>query len=287
METGHWRIKKRTILICAAVLALLCVVYWTLIPAVMARYYLSDLDKELQSTRAALGKVAGTTTLPLFTDPDTSLPDRQRQIGRSHAEISSARSALDNLGNVSQLSSVPGGGLGGDYRAAEVTQSRVKAVLSQAGRLLDQYTQLLAYIETYTALQAKLDRHLNSINNVQDFSSLDGRGQGLTAVAQLIRADAKKLESLAAPLDFAGLQQAAAATFQRSAEGFERLETGLQLFSDFRIYGAVSEIEAAALKNQVSDKNLLVTLADKSPTLRQLAELPEKVEHAQSRPPAN
>lgn len=93
----------------------------------------------------------------------------------------------------------------------------------------------------------------------------------------------KTLQSLVVPSDFTALQGSAVATFGQAATGFDRLARGLNRAADPQIDGAVKDIEIATNKNQVIDKDLLVSLAVNSSVLRQLAELPEKVEHAQER----
>lgn len=265
---------------------LLAVVYWSLIPSVMARFYLSGLEDELATAKSALNKVAGSSGLPMFVDPDTSLGDRQKQIGQSLEHVQSARLALRGLESASRLSSLPGGAsLGGEYRTAQVVQSRVKNMRLQSEQILGQYSGLLRYLQAYTILQSRLNSRLDEVNRIQDFDGLAGDGDSFLASAQTIRSDIKTLGTLKPPPDFAELHKEASLTFRQAAEGFSQLETGLELFSDFRTYDATTNLEATTLKSQLADNSLLVGLAAKSPTLRQLAELPEKLENAQVRSP--
>lgn len=262
---------------------LLAVIYLAVIPTVVANRYLGKLDDQTLAVKSKLNRVSSESSLTIFSDPDISLVKRQAALSSALRNIRDARAELADLERSNMLSHLPGNGFAGDYHTAVVRQERADNIIRQSRQVLDQYAETLNFLTAYTNLQIALDGRLATINKVRDLNSLAGRGASMAQVATLVRADQKALLALAAPPDFAPLQHAAAETFNQTAAGFDRLAMGLNRAVDSHIYGATAQLEAATEKNQVADKDLLVRLAVNSSVLRQLAELPEKVEHAQGR----
>lgn len=262
---------------------MLLLVYTAILPTVVARQYLSRLDERTAIVRSSLKDVSSGLSVNFLADPDVSLPERQRQIIEAKEKTQAARQSLAELERSNKFAALPGNGFAGDYHTAIVRQERAANIVRQSSQVLDQYQQLLNYLAAYTRLQTNLNNHLDEVNKIRNFNSLIGKGGGMAKTAGLIRADQKTMASLTPPPDFNALHAEANITFNQAAIGFERLARGLNKGSDSQIYGAVSSLESVTLKNQVDDKNLLTKLANGSPTLRQIAELSEKVEHGQGR----
>lgn len=276
-------IDKKPLIVAAGLLLLLIIIYVAIIPTVVANHYLGKLDAQTAAVKSRLNAVAAESGLTIFADPDITLAKRQASLAKSMSNVHAARKSLDDLNRANMLSHLPGNGFVGDYHTAVVRQERAANIVRQSREVLDQYAEVLDFLNAYTGLQIDLDSRLEAVNKIKDFNSLAGQGRSMANMASHVRAGQKSLQSLAPPPDFEPLQGAAAETFGQTAAGFDQLARGLNRAVDSQIYSAVKELEAATDKNQTSDKDLLVSLAANSSVLRQLAELPEKVEHAQGR----
>lgn len=266
--------------VCIAVAALTA--YLAIAPTVIAQQYMANLAAQLTTVQAALKKSAESARLPLFEDPDVSLSDRQAQLDTSKQNIASAERTLDNFAH-NQLTWLPGAALNGDYHTADVRRQQAQNIVPQSKQVLEDYSRLEAYIYGYTLLQIKLDGHLGEVNKISDFNALIGKNEGMAQTAASVRGDLAALAKLNPPADFSRLQTEALATFTQAANSFDQLASGLGTGADSRIYSAIRQLEIATNKNQVADKNTLVTVADQSVTLQQLADLPEKLENVQGR----
>lgn len=283
MEDRPTVTAKKRVAAAAALVLVLIVVYTVAIPTVVANHYLGTLNARTADVKSKLKQVAVEAETGIFADPDISLAERQIKITSAMRHIHEARATLDELDRANKLSRLPGNGFAGDYHTAVVRQERAGNIVRQSKQVLEAYASAISFLNRYTELQRQLDAHLASVNDVRDLSTLAGKGRNMAHTASLIRADQKTLQSLVVPSDFTALQGSAVATFGQAATGFDRLARGLNRAADPQIDGAVKDIEIATNKNQVIDKDLLVSLAVNSSVLRQLAELPEKVEHAQER----
>lgn len=273
--------KRLRHIIAAGILAAAAIILYVLVvPTVVGSRYLADMQQSLRATGQSLKKVADGVMLPLFTDPDISLSARSAQIRSAMDDTARAEDTLARLESSSKLVRLPGGDLAGTYRTAEVRRKQSRALVQQSRQVLDEYRGLLAYLQTYTDMQLRLDEHLASFNNIHDFNTLIGNGGNMLSTANALYADADKLRNLPAPAGFEQLGTEGAATLSQAANHFAMLGRGLNIGDDGTIYSAVAGLEAIELKNTVADKDLLVTLADKSPVLSELTDLPEKAETA-------
>lgn len=272
--------RLRHILAAGAITVAAIILYALVVPTVAGSRYLAATQQAINATGRSLKQVANGASLPLFTDPDISLSARNGQIRSAMDDIARARDALAQLESASWLANLPGGDIASTYRTAEVRRKQSQALVQQSRQVLDEYNDLLVYLQTYTDMQLGLDGHLASFNNIHDFNALIGNGGSMLGTANELYADADKLRSIADPAGFEQLTAEGAATLSQAANNFAMLGRGLNTGDDATIYNAVAQLEAIELKNTVEDKDLLVTLADKSPILRELADLPEKAETA-------
>jgi hypothetical protein len=272
--------RLRHIIAAGVIILTAIILYMLVVPTAVGRHYLTDMQAALSASREVLKKAADGTALPLFRDPDISLPVRSSQIRSAIDDIARAEDMLARLESAGRLVKLPGGNFANTYRTAEVRHKQSQALVSQSRQVLDEYRKLLTYLQTYTDMQMRLDEHLASFNNIHDFNTLIGNGGSMISTANALYADADKLRNMPAPAGFEQLGAAGAATLSQAANNFAMLGRGLNTGNDAIIYTAVAQLEAIELKNTVEDKDLLVSLADKSPILRELADLPEKAETA-------
>jgi hypothetical protein len=270
------RLRNRLLIMTGMGIVLLAAVsYEYIIPTVIAHNYIAKVYKGLQTVDGVLKQVAGSTGLSQFNDPDVPLTKRIEQTGSVFATITKARATLATFkANTDALPQLPGAGWFGDYQVAKVKRE-------QSQEVIDEYARILAFIAGYTPLQRNLDDKLATIEQVNDFDDLAGQGDEMAATAAAIRADADILRNLAVSPDLKALQQEALVTFSQAAAGFDDLATGLYNAVGSEIDDAATEIAAASLNNKTTDRALLVSLIDKSPTFVRLYELPEKVDYVE------
>lgn len=283
MKIGKWQITTRTALMILAVLAYFLVAYFLIVPAVLAERYFSDVRGKAAQAKASLTAVSTGSNVVVFEDPDIPLDKRQALIAQTLANVQKAQASLSELQNANKLPRLPGDGLTGEYRKAIVREERTDNAVRQSHEVLNGYANALSYIKTYTEIQQYLAERLRLVNSISDFNALTGQGSGMGTVAANLQADYDRLAALTPPPDFAPLHSEALQTLSQAADSFGRLAAGLNRSSDAEIYGAVAALEQLTDKNEVTDSQMMTTLAETSPTLLQLAELPEKIEYIQQR----
>lgn len=274
---------KRYAIVGLGIVIVLVAAYTAVIPTVVANHYLNALEMHADQLEPKLKAVAAGQARKIFYEPDLKLHERLSMINDSMRQVKEVRASLSGLEESNSLSRLPGNGFAGDYHEAMVKQEMTSNMVKQSRQVLDRYSSLLQYIDAYTGLQMSLDEQLNKINQVRDFNTLVGNSRSVAAAAALVEKDRQSLAELSPPPGFEQLHSEALATFAKAAAGFKDLVSGLNRASDPLIYGSVKQLEQATDKNQVDDKNLLVNLSVNSSALRQLDELPEKVEHALGR----
>lgn len=272
------QIVAASILLCSGL-----IIYLGVVPTVVARHYFEKFNSELTALDSSLNGIAASASNPAFNDPDLTAGQQQTQFSQLAQKVQHTQRQLKNFSHTNQLTEIPGPGFADDYRTASVRHDQAKNIAQQSSHVLSEYALLLQYLRTYTGLQNELAGHLQSVNNIKDFDQLKGKGKRMHNTAEHLRHDQKILESLMPPADFAQLQTESLASFRQAADGFTNLGRALNRGIDAEIYKAIRGLEQTTTKSQVRDKNLLVSLADNSPILLQVAELPEKLEYAQGR----
>ena len=265
------------------VLIVLAAAYVAVIPTVVANHYMNELAMHADQLEPQLKSVATGPARKIFYEPDIKLAERQSMISASMRQVEEARDSLTGLESSNSLSRLPGNGFAGDYHEAVVRQQMASNMVKQSRQVLDRYSSLLIYIDAYTGLQMNLDGQLDKINQIRDFNKLVGNSRSVADAVTQIEKDRQSLAGLMPPPGFEQLHSEALATFDKAVAGFKGLSAGLSRASDPLIYGSVKKLEEVTDKNQVSDRNLLVNVSVNSSALRQLDELPEKVEHALGR----
>ena len=277
------RLRKRRFILGVCILLMGgAFTYGYTLPTLLGAHYLKRLDSELVTLNTALMRMADTSNLSQFADPDASLDARIDQTAQALSQAQVTRVALDTFGeHVDDLPLLPFVEWVGDYQRALIKREQAKRVVLQSREVLTAYEQMLVFMAGYTPLQRSLDERLDSMSVVDDFDTMGGRGSDVAAMASAIRIDAEILRNLAVPKDLTALHKEALQTFDQAAAAFDHLAFGLDIAVNSEIYGADAEITAAALKNKTTDKNLLVALTDVSPTFLRLSELPEKIDYVE------
>ena len=281
-RVSHLDAKKQA-LTGLGVLILLAAAYVAVIPTVVANHFMEGLEMHADELQPRLKAVANGPARKIFEDPDLEPPERQSIINGAGRRIDAVQASLSSLERSNSLPPLPGNGFAGDYHEAIVRQEITANMIKQSRQVLNNYADALKYINAYTGLQINLDDHLDKINRVRDFNTLVGDNRDIAAAAAEVRDDEQTLAGLRPPPGLEQFHSQALATFDKASNGFKRLASGLRRASDSLIYSSVKDLEAVTDQNQVEDKDTLVNISTSLPVLRQLDELPEKVEHALGR----
>lgn len=259
---------------------LAAVLYFAAIPTILAVQYQGKFDDNISKTDQALQAVARTSQSAIFTDPSISLTERQEQLKDAADKILSAQASLIELEQINQLAQLPAANLGNSYRAASVRHKQTRDMTRQSWQVLEQYSRTIQYLQSYTGAQASLQNSLDALNRIRDFNPLKGDSHGMSGIASLMNDHGIILRTQSPPNRFKPLHENMLTNLDRAKDNFTKLSNGLSAGQDEAIYQAVGQLETLTTQTDLHDKVLLVSLADKAPTLRQVAELPEKIEHA-------
>lgn len=280
VRIANRHIGNRTVIIFAGIGVLVFVVYFVLIPVMVARAYTSRINTTLAQARSDLKSISTGQNVVVFQDPDITPAKRQALIARTLDSLKKAQASLDDVHTANTLLVLPGAGFIGPYHKAAVRYERANNAIGQSRQVLDAYTRTLTYINALTAPQLHLNEQLTYINSVRDFTALNGNGGVMFATAEQLQTDYNQLSSLTPPPEFKSLHNDTLQLLDQASVAFERLGQGLNQHSDAATYDAVTALERLTTVNDTYANNL-TELAQNSPTLRQLVELPEKIEHVE------
>ena len=284
MKIGNIYLKSHTLYMIIGVVVFFIAVYFIIIPTIVARHYFSQIDAKTNHLRADLKTVSSGSNVVIFEDPDITLTKRQELIEKTLSSVQQAQDSLNDVKQANTILKLPGNGFAGQYHRALVRKERTDNAIRQSGQVLAEYSAALTYINAYTEPQLYLENQLTYINGILDFSSISGSGSNIAAIAQHLQAGHDQLATLTPPPAFSPLHTEALQTLSQASAGFEGLASGLNEDSETKTYGAVRALEDLALKSDVDDRQMVTSLAQSSPTLLQLSELPEKIEHTASQP---
>ncbi len=263
------------------VLAFVGITYLFIVPTVVADRYLNQLNPAITQTKNNFKAVSSSSSVAIFEDPGIKMEDRPAIIKRSLERVQKAQTSLDNLQNANKLTTLPGNGFAGAYHRAIVRQGRIDNIIRQSQQVLSDYTATLHYTSAYTEARAYLESRLLALNQVHDFNKLMGQGGEMTATGAELELHRQKLAQQKPPPGFEPIHSDSLQTLDNAATQFNRLGAGLNHSSNEETYGAIKVLEQITLKHEVEDKEMMTNLAQKSPSLLQLADLSEKIEFAQ------
>lgn len=281
MKIGTFHADNRTFLMLAGLLFFSLLVYFVVVPTVIANHYLGKVDEQLARTKDELAKVSAGQNVAAFENPDIPLAERRELLGQTLGQVQQAQNALNELEEANNLPPLPGNGFAGDYHKAVVREERTANAIKQSREVLDAYAATLAYADTHTKAQQYLEEQLQYVNSIRNFDMLVGRGGGMAAIATELQQNRQQLAAQTPPPDFAPLHDETLQILEQAATAFEYLAIGLNRGYDVTIYSAVSSLERLAEQYDVDRYDLYASLGEQSTTLRQLYELPEKIELVQ------
>lgn len=256
-------------------------VYFVVVPTVVANHYLEQVDEQLARTKDEFIKVSTGQNVAVFENPDIPLAERRELLGQTLAQVQQAQNALNELEEANNLPPLPGNGFAGDYHKAVVREKRTTNAVTQSREVLNNYAATLAYTATYTEAQQHLEEQLRYVNNIRNFDALIGRGGGMETIATQLRQNRQQLAAQTPPPDFTPLHDNMLQMLEQAAVAFGYLTIGLNRGYDATTYSAVASLEQLTDRYDTEQYDLLANLGEQSATLRQLYELPEKIEHVQ------
>ncbi len=272
---------RRIVVIISSFCLVLLVAYFAVIPFAVAHQHTGNLYNAVLQARTDVKTISTGQDIIMFQDPDISPTKRQALLAKTLRDISTAERSLDHIQAINTLPVLPGAGFMRIYHQATIRQARADNAMRQSRQVLHNYAKMLNYVDAYTTPQLHLANQLQYANSITDFTALAGQGSGMLAVADQLRVDHDRLNALTPPPGFAQLQADTLAQLTQASAAFAALGNGLNQRSDDMTYGAVSALEQITTAEDTPGVDSLTRNAQASPTLWQLTELPEKIEHVE------
>jgi hypothetical protein len=256
------------------------VAYIAIEPGIEAKAYIEHLDAASIQLRSDFNKLSQSTQSQVFNNPDLDSAKRMQElasiktlIDQTEVQLTSFKSVSDKFLDLHHI-----GPAYGSFETAKATRESALNTIFQSNDVLKDYNTLISYTEKYEQINTKLNEKFLNFNSLTDLNLLIGRQQEVTQTSQEMKSYANELKNIPVPIDLKKFNDEAVASINQAARGFDDLAYGLQFANDNNIYYAASEIEQATDKNDTKDNDLFVSVADKSPILKNVVDLPDKLD---------
>jgi uncharacterized phage infection (PIP) family protein YhgE len=163
------------------------------------------------------------------------------------------------------------------YKAARVEQIRARYIIGQSQDVLDEYKQVMEFAGALNQIAVQL-KEVNStaLQLNRTYSLADQQAQAGQRAMQL-QGLADQLKQHTVPPGFETAQTALLSTINQAKTGFEALSTSPTRLVDPSTDTNVQTIEAATLKCESGDSDLLQNLIDGSAAAKHVSELLDKI----------
>lgn len=266
-------------IIIACLIAAAVVAYEIIMPEIIARRYISNLESSAQQLRTSFEELAGSTDTPILNDP--AAPADERKAGVKHLQrvIGESRENLADLVDASAtLQPLPYSGYFGTYPKALVLRERASHIRIQTDSALRDLDGLRAYLETYATATGESTKIIDTFNQTTDLNTLLGRSQEVRESARQLRAHKTTLASAQAPSDLTKLKDSTINSLEKVAVGFDHLAQAVSVADDAAINAAAKEIEAAGAQLETIRQESYIAAIQQSRTIRSIHELNEKLD---------
>jgi hypothetical protein len=260
------------------VLGIAAAAYLVLAPYIIARYYNERIGDSVQALREAYAELEGTLDMDVFILPGSKPEQNIVDLDVVEGNIATANQRLDDFEQqTASYSQMRYSALPFVYESADATAENVGFMIAQSEQVLGAYAELIAFLKVFSRTQAAVEKQLDDINAVMDFNPLIGTHDDVYERARNVADACGALGEEQAPTEYEAARNAILALCQELSEQLDRLADGLSVAVDERIYGAVSEIERITRQYESSDRYLVFTASQESPTLGHVRELSEKL----------
>jgi hypothetical protein len=256
------------------------VAYMAIEPGIEAKAYINQLDKTSTQLRNDFNNLSKSTQSQVFNNPDLDSAKRMQELASIKALIDQTEIQLTNFKSESDkfLDLRHIGPAYGSFETAKAMRESALDTIFQSNDVLQDYKALISYTEKYEQINAKLNEKFINFNSMIDLNLLIGKQQVVSQTALEMKSYANELKNFPVPIDLKKFNDEAVASINQAASGFDDLASGLQSANDNIIYYAASEIEQATDINGSKGNDLFVTVADKSPILKNVVNLPDKLD---------
>jgi hypothetical protein len=256
------------------------VAYMAIEPGIEAKAYINQLDKTSTQLRNDFNNLSKSTQSQVFNNPDLDSAKRMQELASIKALIDQTEIQLTNFKSESDkfLDLRHIGPVYGSFETAKAMRESALDTIFQSNDVLQDYKALISYTEKYEQINAKLNEKFINFNSMIDLNLLIGKQQEVSQTALEMKSYANELKNFPVPIDLKKFNDEAVASINQAASGFDDLASGLQSANDNIIYYAASEIEQATDINGSKGNDLFVTVADKSPILKNVVNLPDKLD---------
>lgn len=229
-----------------AVLVLIAVVYFVLVPLYITRQYTLAVHAAVDPIKGSYKELMKSTELPIVANQDTSDDVKRENIQSIVQLIEATKGQLDDLKEASdRLTMLPYSDALGQYRDAQLLKNHTKSFIGQSEEVVSGYRELILYLEAYQKAMKVGETELHRFNQVVDLNIYSGQAEEVAVVAATIRAEAASLSKVAHPAEMESVHDATIAALNEAANGFDDLAAGLRIPADGPIYSAAGRLENA------------------------------------------
>lgn len=275
-NNGFLKGKKKMLLvgIAAAVVVIGGIVYEVVLPGVYGRAYLKDVQGATAGLHDGLGKIAESSTRPIFTNPDSTTGSDKNDIVILKDSLKEAEDKLKAFDDtIKTLKPLPLSGFFGSYRDAKGKQAKAESVSSEVQKRLEEYRELVAYIERQNEAGIKFEQELEALDKLET-------SEDLAEISQAFKDGAAALRTLAqeagnnAPEAFQDLQDRLVAAVKEMAGVFDKMAVAINQLDADGISAAYDEIIAIAEKGKAIDEDFQARIGQDSKFIRNIKEMP-------------
>lgn len=274
---------KRYSLVAAIVLAAVLLVFAEVIrPNQDAKSYTARLEAASKPLQACFEKLSATTELGIYSAPDIPLKDKQKDATTITNQINACRDQVDAFNaQAHRLLSLHFAGYTQTYHQAKVNQRQAYDVIGQSQDVLNQYSELAAFLSEY---YGHIDAFLSYFQNIQQIENNGGFPSAasvkvLSQQAADLHKRATAVRGLKANPGFEQVKTATADMFDAIAVGFDNAVVGYSNFSDYYTNVGIKQIDAAVATYDSTVINLPFDQLQVSYVPKQVQQLPVKVEN--------
>lgn len=216
-------------------------------PNAQAVAYTAKMQPGIASVKELFNKVAETSNLPLFSDPDIPLSEKQNQLAFIADINQKTIVALEHLSSDASQFGPPIIFPSSEYRQAAEVKGKLLPVIGQSQEALRNYGMLVDFLAYNYGIQARLQPHFGQNGALSEASRRE------------LKQESQKLASFQVPFEFKELQD-------KLVKNLEKMAANNQ---------SMASMQA---ENQLLGYELFEVVAKPSQTLQSVVELPEKLQ---------
>jgi cellulose synthase/poly-beta-1,6-N-acetylglucosamine synthase-like glycosyltransferase/peptidoglycan/xylan/chitin deacetylase (PgdA/CDA1 family) len=275
-RAGERRVRRAVLFLALPAVLMAGLAYEFVLPPRVGGDYLHRLLVSANALSAADTRLLATQNAAVFSDPDRTPKQNERDLSAAMTTIDDTRAQLARFRkSYAQLMGLPGAGFFGTYHQAVVQHTLAARLDAQSELTLDRYGETVSYLQRFYRYQASMIEASDVVDRAGPLGSLPSAT--LTNYQQTLNTGAVDISTSPAPRGFAALTGTAGPMFANASQALGQLVQGLNSGSDEQMTRAANAFDAAVATNDSSTKALPTDLISSSYTTTIVNELRDKV----------